>query len=433
MLLKNNKKVHNFIFYFFFLILFFILFISNQIYGSTSVTFFQSILLDDFGISISYDHIQDCYIFINLQTKEQLIFDNSGLCLYKYYVENLSKQIVVINGKIIIPEKLVFSLFNIFFIPIKNKQIYDFWYSEYLKNLQKEEIFNKTEEKPNQQEKEEKKEEDKKSDDKNNEKNKEQVDSSTQIQKEMEVFYSYAQAKMVDFKVISFIIIDAGHGGDDPGAVANKTFEKDINLKAALHLKKVLTTRFPYLSIYLTREKDAKLTLEDRVKISNKYLSETKTGIFISLHSNANAYSNKKSGIEVYYLDYDVIDEKIKDLVKYENKDSGTDSILNTIINRMLNEQLIFESSKLAKLCFESIKENVKEIGVSFVKGAPFYVLAYSEMPSMLIEIGYMTNPNDVKIMTSESYLDSLASAISKGVELFIKEYTLSEGFKKIQ
>ncbi len=438
-------------FFLFFLILF--LFFPSNLSASTNLTFFHTTLYEDFGISISYDYIMDTYTFSKSGINENLLFDSSGICFYKYNVVNVSKKIIPINGKLIIPEQLIFSLYNIFFIPIKNKQIYDSWYLEYKKNLEsndntikkeeekKEDKINKEEEQTDKKDtdiKDNKENNDDKKDNKTDEDNKNQgdlkneQDNSTPVQKEKETFYSYAQAKMVDFKVISFIVIDAGHGGDDPGAIGSNVYEKDINLKAALKLKSILSAKFPYLSIYLTREKDTKLTLEERVKLANKYLAETKTGIFISLHSNANPYSNKKSGIEVYYLDYDIIDEKIKDLVKYENKEVG-ESLLNNIINRLLNEQLIFESSKLASYCFNNIKNNVKDINASFVKGAPFYVLAYSEMPAILIEMGYITNPNDVKIMLSDNYINLLGYSISLGIEQFIKEYTISEGFKKIQ
>ncbi|MCR4421058.1 MAG: N-acetylmuramoyl-L-alanine amidase [Exilispira sp.] len=453
--LKFSRKISFtsfFLFYSSFFLIIFLLF-SVNLSASINLTFFNTTLYEDFGISISYDHIIDTYSFSKKGTNEILTFDSSGICFYKYNVINVSKKIVPINGKLIIPQQLIYSLYNVFFIPIKNKQIYDDWYLEYKKNLEKndnelkkdqekkeEEIVkeeNKTDKKDNDNKdnNEEKKDiqTDKTDEEKKNQEDKKnEQDNSTPIQKEKETFYSYAQAKMVDFKVISFIVIDAGHGGEDPGAVGSNVYEKDINLKVALKLKNILNSKFPYLSIYLTREKDIKLTLEERVKLANKNLSETKTGIFISLHANANPYSSKKSGIEVYYLDYDIIDEKIKDLVKYENKEVG-ESLLNNIINRLLNEQLIFESSKLATYCFNNIKNNVKDINASFVKGAPFYVLAYSEMPAILIEMGYITNPNDVKIMLSDNYINLLGYSISLGIEQFIKEYTISEGFKKIQ
>ena len=143
-------------------------------------------------------------------------------------------------------------------------------------------------------------------------------------------------------------------------------------------------------------------------------------------------YSSKKSGLEIYYLDYDVVDEKIKDLVKYENKEVG-DTFLGTIINRLLNEQLIFESQKLASFLFSDFKSSIKELQVSFIRGAPFYVLAYTEMPSVLIEMGYITNPNDLNVMQSDKFIESFAVSVSSGIEQFIKEYTISEGFKKIQ
>lgn len=429
---------YNYIFYLLLIISIIFLPFSIKTLAQNNITFNYNLLLNDFEISIIYNHIEDIFILKKQNSVEQLLFDNSGLCIYKFKIINVSKKIMIINGNLIVPEELVYELYNQFFIPYKNKALYDQWYDEYRKNLIKITFDNQ-----NNDNKEDKQEKQNKEDDKNNEnkedntdknekENKIIKDDTTQIKKEMITFYSFAQAKMVDFKVISFIVIDAGHGGEQPGAVNGKVYEKDINLKAALYLKKVLTAKFPYLNIYLTREKDITLSLEERVKFANKYLTETKTGIFISLHANANPYSAKKSGIEIYYLDYDVIDEKIKDLVKYENKEA-TESILTSIINRLLNEQLIFESSKLANYCYNAIKEVVTGINVNFYKGAPFYVLAYSEMPAILVEMGYITNPDDLKIMLSENFLNSLSQSLSKGIEQFIKEYTISEGFKKIQ
>ncbi|NLJ04871.1 MAG: N-acetylmuramoyl-L-alanine amidase [Exilispira sp.] len=419
---------------------------SQTIIAKDFECFNQKILFDDFKIDIKYDPILDQYIFINLVNNDRLVVDSSGICVYKYTIVSLTSEILIIDNQFVLPDELVFKLYKKFFVPVENNSVYDSWFQDYLslvsqkaiqsikdetkidKNNAKDGIDKENEQ--NTQDNENSTNDDSAKVDKSNSSN--QNTKENQVQKDLNTFYSFAEAKIVDFKVISFIIIDAGHGGTDPGAIKGKVYEKDINLKVALKLKKILQGKFPYLNIYMTRENDSNISLEDRVKFANKYITESQNGIFVSLHSNANPYSSKKSGLEIYYLDYDVVDEKIKDLVKYENKEVG-DTFLGTIINRLLNEQLIFESQKLASFLFSAFKSNIKEIPISFVRGAPFYVLAYTEMPSVLIEMGYITNQNDLNAMQSDKFIDSFAISVSSGIEQFIKEYTISEGFKKIQ
>ena len=217
------------------------------------------------------------------------------------------------------------------------------------------------------------------------------------------------------------IVIDPGHGGKDPGcSIKNGRFkEKDIVLNLAKALKKKIEKETK-CKVFLTRNKDVYLSLEKRTAIANI----KKADLFISLH--VNAHTNKRvSGIETYFLDM-AVDERSVWVAARENAISGkTLSGLRNIINDLVLNNKFYESSQLAHAVQEGMisqikinHRNIKDLGV---KQAPFYVLIGAQMPSILVEIGFLTNSTEMKRLVNKKYQARLIKGICKGIKEYVE------------
>ncbi|MFW6146947.1 MAG: N-acetylmuramoyl-L-alanine amidase [Thermodesulfobacteriota bacterium] len=217
------------------------------------------------------------------------------------------------------------------------------------------------------------------------------------------------------------IIIDAGHGGKDPGAVGrNGIREKDIVLKLARILAENIRDTLDCQPI-LTRTTDVFLPLEKRTALANM----KKADLFISLHVNAHKYT-KISGLETYFLNI-ALDEDSMNLAARENATSTKNiSDLQVILNDLMLNTKINESSRLAGFVhrglMQELQKRYKQCGNRGVRQAPFYVLIGAEMPAVLVEIGYITNPLENKRLQSSVYLKRVASGITRGIESYIKD-----------
>ena len=217
------------------------------------------------------------------------------------------------------------------------------------------------------------------------------------------------------------IIIDAGHGGKDPGAIGrNGVREKDIVLKLARILAGKVREEL-HCQPVLTRGTDIFLPLEKRTAIANI----EKADLFISLHVNAHKYSNVQ-GLETYFLNI-ALDEDSMNLAARENATSTKNiSDLQMILNDLMLNTKIHESSRLAEFVHRGLmgelRGGYKQVENRGVRQAPFYVLIGAEMPAVLVEIGYITNPLENKRLRSEAYLKKVASGIVRGIEHYIKD-----------
>lgn len=209
------------------------------------------------------------------------------------------------------------------------------------------------------------------------------------------------------------VVIDPGHGGKDPGAVVKGFYEKDVVLKLANKIKK-LALKINAIEVKLTRDKDVFLALEERAAIANAMNGD----LFISLH--ANAFTNKNiGGIEVYHLD-NTRDNYTDKLAMVENKISDTNSLLNTILVDMTMSYYVKDSLNYAISLGSSLEKNLKPYGVQvrgYKKGALFYVLVGARMPSLLLEIGYLTNKKEFNLLKKDAYLDMLAKTVLDSIE----------------
>ena len=221
----------------------------------------------------------------------------------------------------------------------------------------------------------------------------------------------------------SVVVIDAGHGGHDSGAVEANKKEKDLVLQITKKLYKEFKDEG--YDVYLTRANDRFIKLGQRTRIADKKDAK----VFISIH--ANAISDRKrfsdvEGVETYYLQK-TRDEKSQRIAARENASvlQGTDSLSkDVIIDSVLNGPKIIESHKLAidvqKNMVKNLKDEYSEVKDGGVRPAPFYVLVGASRPSILVEVGYITNPKERKRLFTSGYQDEIVLGIVEGVGNYI-------------
>lgn len=214
---------------------------------------------------------------------------------------------------------------------------------------------------------------------------------------------------------INKIVIDPGHGGKDPGAIAkNGLKEKDIVLAVAKKLAHLLREKLG-CKVVLTRTTDIFIPLEERTAIANT----EKGDLFISVHVNS-APSPRLLGVETYVLNL-TNDEESMRLAALENATSTSKmSDLQNILADLLNNNKLDESTKLAGHVQTSMAQGlrIKNLGV---KQAPFYVLIGAQMPAILSEITFLSNPNEARRLQKDNYLEAIAEHISEGVDDYIR------------
>jgi len=211
---------------------------------------------------------------------------------------------------------------------------------------------------------------------------------------------------------VKTIMIDPGHGGKDPGAVSNGLREKDINLRFAKILGKKLKAKG--FNIAYTRTTDVFIALEKRTAMANV----KKADLFLSIHCNANR-SRSIHGMETYSLNL----AKSKDAVRIAARENAVDprsiSDLQFILTDLMVNSKIKESRDLASdVQSNTIKRVRKKYSLKNMgtREAPFYVLMGAKMPSVLVELGYITNKTESKRLKSDRYLDYLANGIVEGI-----------------
>lgn len=214
------------------------------------------------------------------------------------------------------------------------------------------------------------------------------------------------------------VVIDAGHGGKDPGAVGSKAREKDINLAVALKTGKYIRDNLKDVKVVYTREDDTYPGLAERAEVANR----NKADLFISIHSNA-LTDKRLYGAETYVLGQTMDEANLQVAMKensvitfekdYETKYEGFDpnSVESYIIFSLMQNTYLKQSTEFATLIQDQFRDRVgrKDRGV---RQAGFMVLWRTTMPSVLVELGYITNPEEEKFLMSEQGQDYLASAI---------------------
>ncbi len=177
------------------------------------------------------------------------------------------------------------------------------------------------------------------------------------------------------------IVIDAGHGGRAPGATKQGVMEKDIDLQIVLQLKEILEKSEENIGVYYTRTDDSNPTLDQRVQLANK----SNADLFISIHNNSTASGRMSStrGTQVMYSESDTAE---------------------------------LGSKALAQICLEELTDGLGSRNKGLVKGDDIYIIRTSEVPVALIEVGFMTNREELELLKSEDYQKKAAEAVYASV-----------------
>ena len=227
---------------------------------------------------------------------------------------------------------------------------------------------------------------------------------------------------------LDFIIIDAGHGGKDSGALGYfDAAEKDITLSLAIALKAQLAADYPKLRVYLTRSTDKFLRLEKRSDIANRHNEGNKFGMFVSIHCNS-TLSPRVKGFEVYYLAQNPDNVQMRQLMLRENLRYEKSSYIRKLTSQLMNAQIQRESKTLARHVFAGLGNRLDGMIKSRkVKKADFAVLRGSLMPAILIETGYLTNRDDLKKLKSAEFRKAFTAGVSRGIGSFLSELAKAE------
>ncbi|HWX25508.1 MAG TPA: N-acetylmuramoyl-L-alanine amidase [Vicinamibacteria bacterium] len=230
---------------------------------------------------------------------------------------------------------------------------------------------------------------------------------------------------------VKTVVIDPGHGGEEVGAKGPAgALEKDVTLAIARKLRAYLANSLGY-QVFLTRDKDEEVSLDDRVAIANNY----KADLFVSIHANASR-SRGASGSEVYFLSYQASDEESRRVAAVEGGSlpdgvlpAGTaaprGSDLALILWNMSQAEHLEESSALAS----RIQEELSGLSGSQTRGvkqAPFRVLVGATMPAVLVEVAFISHPEEEKLLVSDAYQSKVAVALERGISRFETEHASS-------
>ena len=215
------------------------------------------------------------------------------------------------------------------------------------------------------------------------------------------------------------VVIDAGHGGKDPGAVGRKAREKVINLNVALALGKLIENNCPDTRVVYTRQTDVFLSLDKRARIANK----AKADLFISIHTNALPKGRIARGTETYTLGMHRANDKLEVAQRenavilveenYKERYAGFNpkSAESYIVFEFMQDKHMEQSVSLAKLIQSQFRSYAKRVDKG-VHQAGFLVLRETSMPSVLVELGYISTPDEETYLNSKKGVEALSRSI---------------------
>ena len=218
------------------------------------------------------------------------------------------------------------------------------------------------------------------------------------------------------------VVIDPGHGGKDPGAIGfNGTFEKNINLLFAKIMRSVLSSS--NIKVKLTRTDDRYLYLRERINFAEKL----KADLFISIHADASK-NKKASGFSIFSLSDKASDKEAKKLAQRENnsdfigglKIRHSDPLIKDNLIKIFQRQTMNESSKIANI----VMKNIKKLSINNRghRNAGFVVLKSLTTPSILLELGFITNKKEEKLLNDKRYLIKISKIISLSIFNYFNE-----------
>jgi N-acetylmuramoyl-L-alanine amidase len=215
------------------------------------------------------------------------------------------------------------------------------------------------------------------------------------------------------------VVIDPGHGGQDPGAIGRKgQKEKDVVLAVASELKNLLVANG--LEVFMTRESDIYVPLENRTVIAN----QQKADLFVSIHANANR-NRKKKGVQTFYLNFSP-DPQVNEIAAMENATSTkTIGAMQETLKKIVQNSKILESRDLAQKIHDNLVKSLSRhySGVDSlgVRGGPFWVLIGGDMPSVLVEISHLSHAQEEERLKSPAYRKQVALGIYEGIQEYMR------------
>lgn len=247
--------------------------------------------------------------------------------------------------------------------------------------------------------------------------------------------YFKSSADSGGFK-IGAILIDPGHGGKDPGAAGTfkvngktiKVQEKDVVLSIGKMLYSKLKVAYPDKQIIMTRYGDTFPQLSERTEIANNVkLGENEAILYVSIHANA-SLNKASSGYEVWYLSpgyrRTVLDKSV----------TGGDNSLFPILNSMMEEEYTTESILMSKFIMDGLTAQIgNQSKARGIKAEEWFVVRNANMPSVLIEVGFVTNEKEALNLNTESYLQKISLGIYNGISAFVTHFERSRGFTSIK
>lgn len=219
---------------------------------------------------------------------------------------------------------------------------------------------------------------------------------------------------------INRIVIDAGHGGHDTGTIGpHGVMEKNVCLDVALRLGKLIQKKLPGAEVIYTRKTDVFVPLEERTAIAN----QAKADLFISIHANS-SHNDTARGIETYYLNFTTSQDALETASRENALSDQSIHELQDLIKKIANNDKIEESRELASDIQNSLTGQLRQISTAErnrgVKKAPFVVLIGADMPSVLAEISFLSNPTDEKMLQRPVQRQRIAQGIFRGVESYL-------------
>lgn len=225
---------------------------------------------------------------------------------------------------------------------------------------------------------------------------------------------------------VTAIIIDPGHGGKDPGTIqdalsarASGLKEKDIVLKVGLDLDALLKKKYPDKTIVMTRGDDSFVSLEKRTEVANAIdVSPPNAKVFVSIHANA-AFDKNANGYEVWYLPptYE------RDVLDPSSLDKSSKGIY-PILNAMQQEEYTIQSTLLGKSILSGLDDTLgSSESDRGLKANDWYVVRNSDMPAVLVEVGFVSNKSDAAHLGDDAYLEKIAEGILQGIVDFVDHF----------
>jgi N-acetylmuramoyl-L-alanine amidase len=220
---------------------------------------------------------------------------------------------------------------------------------------------------------------------------------------------------------IGRIVIDAGHGGHDTGTIGpTGLMEKDLCLDIALRLGKIIEQRLPSAEVVFTRSDDSYIPLEQRTQLAN----EAKADLFMSIHANS-SHDQAARGIETYYLNLKGSPEAMDVAARENATANGGVHELQDLVKKIARTEKIDESREFARDIQDSlarrIQKNARTVKNRGVRKAPFVVLIGADMPSVLTEISFLSNPSDEQLLKKPDYRQRVADGLYQGVVSYLQ------------